>query len=79
MSEQFFLQPVLNSPYERPGRHWEIENEQPTGRIVESRRPADFMTPIPQAKHRRRGGADGEGQGELDMGPADGAAAGSDA
>ena len=48
---EFFEQPVLNSPYERPSRHWELdEGGQPTQQIVESRRPAEFITPIPQPK-----------------------------
>ena len=48
---EFFEQPVLNSPYERPSRHWELdETGQPTQQIVESRRAAEFITPIPQPK-----------------------------
>ena len=48
---EFFEQPVLNSPYERPSRHWELdETGQPTQQIVESRRPAEFITPIPLPK-----------------------------
>ena len=48
---EFFKQPVLNSPYERPSRHWELdETGQPTQQIVESRRAAEFITPIPQPK-----------------------------
>ena len=30
----FFEQPILNSPYEYPDRHWELDAErQPDGRI----------------------------------------------
>src|SRR6476659_2220159 len=54
MSNPFFEQPILNSPYERPGRHWELdENGQPTQRIIESRRKADFITPIPPPRKRK--------------------------
>ncbi len=57
MTELFFEQPVLNSPYERPNRHWELdETGQPTQQVVEYRRPAEFVTPIPQPK-RRKGAA----------------------
>ena len=57
MTDLFFEQPVLNSPYERPSRHWELdETGQPTQQIVESRRPAEFVTPIPLPK-RRKGAA----------------------
>jgi type III restriction enzyme len=27
MSERFFEDPILNSPYERPSRHWELVEE----------------------------------------------------
>ena len=53
--DQFFAQPILNSPYELPIRHWELdENGQPTGKIVEGRRPAEFITPIPKPKMQSR-------------------------
>lgn len=56
MSEAFFEKPILNSPYERPSRHWELaEDGQPTQRIIESRRPARFITPIPKARKRSQG------------------------
>ena len=54
MTEPFFEQPILNSPYLRPSRHWELdESGQPTQKIVESRRSAEFVTPIPMPKKRR--------------------------
>jgi type III restriction enzyme len=54
MSNPFFDHPVLNSPYEMPERHWELDEQgQPTQRIVESRRRAEFITPIPRPKKRR--------------------------
>ena len=53
MSEEFFKRPILNSPYEYPKRHWELEKGQPTQRTLESRRRADLITPIPKPKKRR--------------------------
>jgi len=54
MPESFFEHPILNSPYEYPRRHWELDGEgQPTQRIIEDRRDADFITPIPKAKKRK--------------------------
>ena len=38
MSERFFEDPILNSPYECPTRHWELVDGIPTQEIVESRR-----------------------------------------
>lgn len=50
----FFDHPVLNSPYDRPSRHWELDDlGQPTQQIVESRRRAEFVTPIPQPRKRK--------------------------
>src|SRR5687768_1649635 len=55
-SPTFFDHPVLNSPYEYPGRHWELDQDgQPTGLIIESRRGAKFITPIPRPKKHKRG------------------------
>lgn len=57
MSNLFFERPILNSPYEYPARHWELgEDKQPTQRIAENRRRADFVMPIPAPKKRK--GAD---------------------
>ncbi len=54
MSNPFFERPILNSPYERPKRHWELDSEgQPTQRIVEARRKAEFFTPIPTPRKRK--------------------------
>lgn len=54
MTESFFEKPILNSPYEYPGRHWELDADgQPTNRIVESRRRSDLITPVPKPKKRK--------------------------
>lgn len=54
MSNPFFDHPILNSPYEYPSRHWELDDTgQPTQRIIESRRPAQFITPIPKPKKQK--------------------------
>ncbi|HNT75297.1 MAG TPA: DEAD/DEAH box helicase family protein [Anaerolineae bacterium] len=58
MTEQFFEKPILNSPYTYPRRHWELDEDgQPTQRILDFRRPADFITPVPKPKKRRRSDA----------------------
>src|ERR1019366_3160240 len=54
MSDAFFEKPILNSPYDRPQRHWELdEHGQPTQKIIESRRGAKFITPIPKPRKRK--------------------------
>lgn len=55
MSDPFFEQPILNSPYEYPGRHWDLDDSgQPTGRIAEDRRKCSYVTPIPKSKKGRK-------------------------
>jgi len=62
MDNHFFEHPILNSPYEYPARYWELDADgQPTQRIIEDRRRAEFITPIPKPKKRKRQA----GQGEL--------------
>ncbi len=54
MSNPFFDHPILNSPYECPRRHWELDPDgQPTQQILERRRRAEFITPIPKPKKRK--------------------------
>ena len=54
MNNQFFEKPILNSPYEYPARHWELDaSGQPTQKIIASRRRAEFVTPIPKPKKQR--------------------------
>ena len=63
MENRFFEHPILNSPYEYPKQHWELDAQgQPTQQIMESRRRADFITPIP--KPRKRKGKKGKGKQE---------------
>ena len=61
MPDQFFDNPILNSPYESPTRHWELMNGQPTQNIIDGRRGADFFTPIPKPRRSRRTSAQQEG------------------
>ena len=57
MSDLFFERPILNSPYQYPVRHWELDPDgQPTQQVVEARRRAEFITPIPKPKKRKGAG-----------------------
>jgi type III restriction enzyme len=54
MPDSFFDHPILNSPYKYPSRHWELdESGQPTHKIIEYRRKAAFITPIPKPKKQK--------------------------
>ena len=63
MSLTFAAQPILNSPYEYPSRHWQLENGAPSDRIVEMRRQSEYVTPVPPARRQA-------GQGALTLGVA---------
>ncbi len=55
MSNPFFDHPILNSPYERPSRHWELDEAgQPTQQLLHYRRRAQFITPIPKPKKQKK-------------------------
>ncbi len=50
----FFDHPILNSPYAYPAKHWELDpSGQPTQKVIENRRRAEFITPIPKPKKRK--------------------------
>ena len=54
MSNPFFEHPILNSPHAYPPSHWELDKDgQPTQKIIETRRRADFITPIPKPRKRK--------------------------
>ena len=64
----FFKQPILNSPYGYPDRHWELDEAgQPTQKVVYHRRPAEFITPIPKPKQQKGSSTQ---QSELGLGEA---------
>jgi type III restriction enzyme len=51
---RFFEKPILNSPYKYQAQHWELDaSGQPTQQIIENRRRAEFITPIPKPRKRK--------------------------
>lgn len=55
MENGFFEHPILNSPYDYPARHWEMdEHGQPTQRTIDARRTAQFVTPIPKPRKQKQ-------------------------
>lgn len=69
MRQRFFTHPVLNTPYAPPQRHWELDgNGQPTGTVIDQRRPSALASPLPLPKRnhrpRRRQEKQEEGRGE---------------
>src|SRR5688572_2894400 len=48
--------PVINSPYDEPMRHFVLDDQgRPTGEVAESRRPSEFFVPIPKPKKGGKG------------------------
>ncbi len=55
MENRFFEHPILNSPYQYPAQHWELDEQgQPTQKVVATRRRAEFITPIPKPRKRKQ-------------------------
>ena len=64
--KHFFESPILNSPYECPTQHWELDEDgQPTNKIERSRRSFSFITAIPKSRKSKKS------QTELDFGSID--------
>jgi len=44
--------PILNSPYAEPARHFKFDDDGITNEIIESRRISAYFVPVPQARTR---------------------------
>ncbi len=44
--------PILNSPFFEPTRHFRFDDEGITDEVVEGRRKSEYFMPIPAAKKR---------------------------
>lgn len=54
-SNPFFERPILNSPYEPPAQHWELDTQgQPTQQVIQRRREAKFVSPVPKPKKHKK-------------------------
>jgi type III restriction enzyme len=54
MKQVVIENPVLNSPYEEPNRHFKFTDEGITDEIIESRRVSAYFVPVPQPRRRGR-------------------------
>jgi type III restriction enzyme len=52
MAQVIIENPVLNSPYEEPRRHFYFSEEGITDKIVDTRRASSYFVPIPRPKKR---------------------------
>jgi hypothetical protein len=44
--------PIINSPYRAPTRHFAFDNDGITNRIVEARRESSYFVPVPRPRKR---------------------------
>ena len=50
MTDALIENPILNSPYEEPTRHWKFTEDGITNEIVEGRRVSAYFMPIAKPK-----------------------------
>ena len=53
MADAVIDNPILNSPFDEPERHWKFERDGITNEVVDGRRVSSYFMPIPKSK---RGG-----------------------
>lgn len=52
MADALINNPILNSPYEEPSRHFRFSDDGITNEIVNTRRISSYFIPIPQPKKK---------------------------
>ncbi|HUY09176.1 MAG TPA: DEAD/DEAH box helicase family protein [Candidatus Dormibacteraeota bacterium] len=54
MSAQSIANPIICSPYDPPGEHFELGLHGPTGKLLSGRRPSESFIPVPLPKKGRK-------------------------
>jgi type III restriction enzyme len=54
MSAQSIANPIICSPYDPPGEHFELGPHGPTGKLLSGRRPSESFIPVPLPKKGRK-------------------------
>jgi type III restriction enzyme len=52
MADRVIDNPIINSPYHAPARHFAFDTEGITNRVVEGRRPSSYFVPVPRPRKR---------------------------
>src|ERR1017187_8294206 len=52
MAQVIIPNPVLNSPFDEPGRHFYFNEDGITDKVVESRRLSSYFVPVPKPKKK---------------------------
>jgi type III restriction enzyme len=53
MPNRVIANPIINSPFSEPTRHFQFDDEGITDETVEGRRSSSYFVPIPQAKKKK--------------------------
>ena len=54
MPNRMIANPIINSPFEEPRRHFRFDDEGITNQIIEERRPSSYFVPIAQRKKKAK-------------------------
>jgi hypothetical protein len=54
VSDRVIDNPIINSPYEPPGRHFAFDSDGITDRVIDGRRPSSFFIPVPRPRKQAR-------------------------
>jgi len=52
MKQVVIENPILNSPFEEPNRHFQFDDDGITNEIAEGRRVSSYFIPIPKPKKK---------------------------
>jgi hypothetical protein len=52
VADRVISNPIINSPYRDPARHFAFDNDGITDRIVEGRRESSYFVPVPRPRKR---------------------------
>ncbi len=52
MADKVIENPIINSPYSAPDRHFRFDREGITNEIIEGRRPSEYFIPVPRPRKR---------------------------
>ena len=52
MAQPIIANPILNSPFQEPKRHFYFDDDGITDKIVEARRLSSYFVPVPQPKKK---------------------------
>jgi type III restriction enzyme len=52
VTDRVITNPIINSPYHAPTRHFAFDNDGITDRVVGHRRPSSYFVPVPRPRKR---------------------------